>query len=79
MYITMLFVKTLIISVSFVQMFFFQKQPSRGIVIKGALEICIKSTGEHPCQSVISIKLVRNFIKITLQHGCSPVNLLHIF
>ena len=22
---------------------------------------------------------VSNFIEITLQHGCSPVNLLHIF
>ena len=24
-------------------------------------------------------KMQSNFIKITLQHGCSPVNLLHIF
>ena len=24
-------------------------------------------------------KLQSNFIEITLQHGCSPVNLLHIF
>ena len=30
-------------------------------------------------QSVILIKLQRNFIEITLRHGCSPVNLLHIF
>ena len=30
-------------------------------------------------QSVISIKLQSNFIEITLRHGCSPVNLLHIF
>ena len=28
---------------------------------------------------LISIKLQSNFIEITLQHGCSPVNLLHIF
>ena len=27
----------------------------------------------------ISIKLKSNFIEITLRHGCSPVNLLHIF
>ena len=33
---------------------------------KGFLKICSKFTGN-------------NFIKITLQHGCSPVNLLHIF
>ena len=24
-------------------------------------------------------KVASNFIEITLQHGCSPVNLLHIF
>ena len=46
---------------------------------KGALEICSKFAGEHPCQSVISIKLQSNFIEITLGCGCSPVNLLHIF
>ena len=49
------------------------------------LVTCLK----HPCRSVISIKLLYrsvisvkllcNFIKITLRHGCSPVNLLHIF
>ena len=27
---------------------------------------------------MISIKLNSNFIEITLQHGCSPVKLLHI-
>ena len=46
---------------------------------KGALKICSKVTGEHPCRSAISIKLRRNFIEIALRHGCSPVNLLHIF
>ena len=48
-----------------------QKEPSRGVLRK--------FTGEHPCWSVISIKLVCNFIKITLRRGSSPVNLLHIF
>ena len=43
------------------------------------LKIYSKFTGEHPCQSVISIKLqLCNFIEITLRHGCSPVNLLYI-
>ena len=51
-----------------------QKQPSRGVLKK-----CSKFTGEHPCRSVISIKLLCNFIEITLRRGCSPVNLLHIF
>ena len=46
---------------------------------KDVLKICSKFTGEHLCQSLISIKLQSNFIEITLRHGCSPVNLLHIF
>ena len=46
---------------------------------KGVLKICSKFKGEHPCQSAISTKFLRNFIEITLRHGCSPVNLLHIF
>ena len=45
---------------------------------KGVLKICSKSTGENPRRSAISIKLLCNFIEITLQHGCSPVNLLYI-
>ena len=48
-------------------------------LIKGILKICSKFTGEHPHRSVISIKLQSYFIEITLRHGCSPVNLLHIF
>ena len=46
---------------------------------KGVLKICNKFTGEHPCRSAISIKLLCSFIEITLRHECSPVNLLHIF
>ena len=46
---------------------------------KGVLKICSKFTGEHPCRSVISIKLQCIFIEITLRHGCCPVNLVHIF
>ena len=45
---------------------------------KGVLKICSKFTIEHPCRSTISIKLQSNFIEITLRHGCSPVNFLHI-
>ena len=55
----------------------YQKQPSRGVLGKGALKICSRFTGEHPCRSVIWIHC--NFIEITLRHGCSPLNLLHIF
>ena len=46
---------------------------------KGVLKICDKFTGEHPCRSVISIKLKSGFIEIVLRHGSSPVHLLHIF
>ena len=46
---------------------------------KVVLKIYSKFTGEYPCRSAISIKLLRNFIEIALQHGGSPVNLLHIF
>ena len=46
---------------------------------KGVLRICSKLAGEHPSPSVISIKFQSNFIEITLRHGCSPINLLHIF
>ena len=38
-----------------------------------------KFSGEHPCRSAISIKLFYNCIEIALRHGCSPVNLVHIF
>ena len=56
---------------------------------KGALKSCSKFPGEHPCRSTISIKLQSkksfsvklqsNFIETALRHGCSPVNLMHIF
>ena len=43
---------------------------------KDVLKICSKFTGQHPCRSAISKS---NFIEIAFRHGCSPVNLLHIF
>ena len=46
---------------------------------KGVLKICSKFAREHLYWSAISIKFQRNFIEITYWHGCSPVNLLHIF
>ena len=48
-------------------------------LVKGVLKKCSKFTGEHPCQSVISIKLQSNIIEITFRHGYFPVKLLHIF
>ena len=46
---------------------------------KGVPKICSKFPREHPGRSVILIRLLCKFITITLRHGCSPVNLLHIF
>ena len=46
---------------------------------KGVLQRCSQSAGEHPCQRVISIQLLCNFIEVALRYGCSPVTLLHIF
>ena len=34
---------------------------------------------EHQCQSMISIKLLCNFVKTTLSHCWSPVNLQYIY
>ena len=58
---------------------FYRSSPPEVFLGKRVLKIYSKFTREHPCQSVISIKLPSNSIKITLRHGCSPVNLLHIF
>ena len=48
------------------------------LTVSGILEICSKFTGEQPCRSVISKKLLCNFIEVTLRHVRSLVNLLHI-
>ena len=56
-----------------------RSSPPEVFLGKDVLKICSKFTGEHPCRSVISIKLLCNFIEIALRHGCSPVNLLHTF
>ena len=57
----------------------FRSSPPEVLSGKGIQRMCCKFTGEHRCRSVISIKLFYKFVKITLQHGCSPVFLLHIF
>ena len=48
-------------------------------LVKVVRKIRSKFTGERPCRSVSSIKLLYNFIEITLWYWCSSVNLLHIF
>ena len=56
-----------------------RSSPPEVFLGKSILKTCTQFTGEHPCRSVILIKLQSNFIEITLRHGCSPVNVLHIF
>ena len=56
-----------------------RSSPPEVFLGKGVLKICNKYTRENLCRSVILIKLLCNFIEITLRHGCSPVNLLDIF
>ena len=56
-----------------------EKKPSRGVLKKRCSENMQQICREHSCRSMISIKLQSNFMEITLQHGCSPVNFLHIF
>ena len=46
---------------------------------KYVLKICSKFTKQHPCRSAISIKLICNFIEITLRHGCCRADLPYIF
>ena len=57
----------------------FKSSPPEVFLGKGAPKICSKFTREHPCQSVISIRLLSNFIEIAVLHGFFLVNLLHIF
>ena len=35
-------------------------------------------TGEHPCQSALSVKLQSNFIEIKLWHECSHVSTVEV-
>ena len=74
-----LFILFLFFPFSFLNLHY-QKQPHPEVFLgKHVLKIYSKFTGEHPCRSVISIKLQCNLTETTLLHGCSSVNLLHIF
>ena len=66
-------------SVNYFKLLRIQKQRSRRVLRIRFLKICSKFTGESLCRNAISAKLLGNFIEIALQHGCSPVSLLHIF
>ena len=54
------------------------QQPTTGVHIKRFSEN-IQQVYGRTCRRVVSIKLLCNVIGITLRHGWSPVNVLHIF
>ena len=56
----------------------FRSNPPQVFFGKVVLKLCSKFTEKHSCRNVISIKLLCNFIEITLRRGCFPVHLLHI-
>ena len=56
-----------------------QRQPPRGVTRKMCSEKMQQISRRTTMPSVISIKLLCNFIEIVLRHKCYPVNLLHIF
>ena len=55
----------------------FQKQPSRRVLEKRCSKNMQQTYRRTP--TLGEQKLQSNIIEITLRHGCSPVNLLHIF
>ena len=59
--------------------FSFQKQPRRGILKKRCSENMQQIYRITPMPKRYFDKVALQLIEITLRHGCSPVNLLHIF
>ena len=55
-----------------------QKQPFRGVLRKMYSDN-IEQIYRTPKMKCDFSKVASNFIEIAFQHGCSPVNLLHIF
>ena len=55
-----------------------QKHPFMGVLWKKCSERS-KFTGELPCRSAVSIKLLSNLIEIARRYVRSPLNLLYIF
>ena len=56
----------------FLRISFVRCSPPEVFLGKDVLKICCKFTRENKCRSVISIKLLSNFIEVTLRHRCSP-------
>ena len=51
----------------------------RGVLRKRCSEYMLQIYKRTLWRSLISINLLSNFIEIARQHGCFPVNLVHIF
>ena len=49
-----------------------RSSPPEVFLGKGVLKVCNNFTGEHQCRNAIPLE-------IAFRHGCSTVNLLHIF
>ena len=56
-----------------------QKEPFRGVLRKRCSENMQQIYRRIPVQKCDFNKVANNFIEIKLWHGCSPINLLHIF
>ena len=56
-----------------------QKQPSKCVIKKRCSENMQQIYRRTPMPKCDFNNVVSNFIEISLRHGCSPVNLLHIF
>ena len=56
-----------------------QKQPPRSVPRKRCSENMQQIYRRTPMSKCDLNKIASNFIEIALRHGCSPVNLLHIF
>ena len=57
----------------------FQKKPSRGVVRKRCSENMLQICRRTPMPNCDFNKVAKQRSEITLRHGCSPVNFLHIF
>ena len=59
--------------------FKFRQQPFRDVLKKRCYENMQQIYKRTPMPKCVSTKLQSNFIEIILRHGCSPVNLQHVF
>ena len=63
-------ITSLVFQIAFLKIskIYFRNSHPELVLGRDVLKICSKFTGEHPCRSVISIKLLCNFTEITPRH-----------